>query len=154
MLRATTLLSRVAIALTLRLHITTVHPGATTPPRTGAIQRRAATTRLRTAITRRRALSLRLRLTLLHAAEVPRHVVTLRPRLAPPEAGVAARIAAAVAADSTAAVVVADPTPAAAEAALTAAVGAAPTVEVVVTNLRTAQIHKVRSVPHGAGLSV
>src|ERR1700741_5176063 len=81
--RATTLLSRVAIAPIRRLlTTTTVPPGATTRLPTAVTPRRAATTHLLTAIILHRAPSLRLRLTLLHV-EVPRRVVTLRQRLAP-----------------------------------------------------------------------
>ena len=117
MLRATTLLSRVAIVPILRPHITTiVHRGATTLP-AGVPLRRAATTRPRTAI-------IRPHLTPPRAAAAPHRAVIPRPRLAP--------LVAALAVDSTVVVAV-DPT-AEAEAALTAAVGAAPMVAVVVTN--------------------
>lgn len=135
MLRATTLLSRVAIVLIRRLPTTTTDPrGVTIQLPTVTIPRRAATTRLPTEAIRRRVPILRLRLILLHATAVPRRAVTPRPRLAPLVVDLAAVSTVAAVADHTAAAVVVALTEVAVVGALTAAVEAAPTAAVVVTN--------------------
>jgi hypothetical protein len=104
-----------ATAPTLRLPTTTGRLATTILLPIAVTLRRTATIRLRTETIRRLVPSLPVRPTRPRVA-LPRRVVIPDPRLAPPEAAVAAHIAAAVEADSMAAVVVADPIPVAAEA--------------------------------------